>query len=91
MVPNFSRGAGRAAVVLCLVAAALAGAVFMQVRPAEAQGIMAAPPACQCSAPTRVPGLSMDVVHCVCGGMACVISSGKLETTQSTPLMQCVR
>ena len=90
MVPSFSRGAGRAAAVLCLVAAALAGAVFMQAPPAQAQGIMAAP-ACQCSTPTVVPGLSMTVVHCVCGGMACVISEHNPPNKTSTPLMQCVR
>jgi len=51
------------------------------------------PPACQCSAPTPMPALSAVVVHCLCGGVACVIAqhgspggAGPVSTQ-----MQCVR
>jgi hypothetical protein len=56
---------------------------------AEAQGLMSAP-ACQCSAPTAIPGLDTSLVHCVCGGMACVLSqhAGKGGAENR---MQCVR
>lgn len=53
---------------------------------AEAQNLMSAP-ACQCSAATTIPELSAKVVHCLCGGMACVVS----EHRNGTPLLQCVR
>lgn len=53
---------------------------------AEAQNIMAAP-ACQCSTATAIPELSAKVVHCLCGGMACVLS----EQRAGSQLMQCVR
>ena len=55
----------------------------------EAQGIMAAP-ACQCSATTPVASMSTTLVHCICGGMSCVISEYK-EPTKNTHLMQCVK
>jgi hypothetical protein len=51
------------------------------------------PPACQCSAPTALPALSMVVVHCLCGGVACVVAQhaplggGVGLSTQ----LQCVR
>jgi hypothetical protein len=59
---------------------------------AEAQGIMAAP-ACQCSAPTEVAVMSTQVVHCICGGMSCVVSQlgAPNPITQRTNLMQCVK
>lgn len=56
---------------------------------AGAQGIMSAP-ACQCSATTSVPGMSTNVVHCVCGGMSCVVSEHTAQG-RNTNLMQCVR
>ncbi len=49
------------------------------------------PPACQCSAPTAVPALSMTVVHCLCGGVSCVLSSVLNAGKPSEPLMQCVK
>ena len=55
----------------------------------EAQGIMAAP-ACQCSATTPIASMSTTVVHCICGGMSCVISEHK-EPGKNTNLMQCVK
>ena len=70
--------------------AAIAAAV-LGLRPgqAEAQSIMAAP-GCQCSAPTSIPGISTNVVHCLCGSMSCVISE-HTGPGKNTNLMQCVR
>lgn len=90
MFSIFSRGAGRVATVLCLGAAALAGAVLMQAGSVEAQGVMAAP-ACQCSPAAPVPGMSMTVAHCVCGGMACVLGEHTAPNKTTAPLMQCVK
>ena len=56
---------------------------------AQAQGLMSAP-ACQCSAPTSVASMSTHVVHCICGGMSCVITEHK-EQGKNTNLMQCVK
>jgi hypothetical protein len=74
-------------------AAALAGALGLLVvnsNKAEAQGIMSAP-SCQCSPPTSIfSTVGNNVVHCVCGGMSCVISEHK-ESGKNTNLMQCVK
>ena len=72
-----------------LVAALLAALLGTSAEKAVAQGIMTAP-ACQCSATTPIPGMSTNVVHCLCGGMSCVVSE---HTSQgrSNNLMQCVR
>ena len=56
---------------------------------AQGQGLMSAP-ACQCSAPTSVASMSTHVVHCICGGMSCVITEHK-EQGKNTNLMQCVK
>lgn len=56
---------------------------------AEAQGLMSAP-ACQCSPTTPIASMSTTVVHCICGGMSCVISEHK-DQGKSTHLMQCVK
>ncbi len=76
-----------------MAAAAVAGAFgLLAVNPdkAEAQGIMSAP-GCQCSAPTSIfSTVGNNVVHCVCGGMSCVISEHK-ESGKNTNLMQCVK
>ena len=79
---------------LAAIAIALAGAVgmallAMQGGPAQAQGLMSAP-ACQCSTPTVIGSLSSSVVHCLCGGMSCVVSEHK-EQGKNTNLMQCMR
>jgi hypothetical protein len=73
---------------LAVVSAALAAGMLMKPGAAGAQNIMAAP-ACQCSSPTAVPGMSMTVVHCVCGGVSCVLS--EYTGAGKTPLMQCVK
>jgi hypothetical protein len=60
---------------------------------AEAQGVMSAP-ACQCSAATEVPALSTQVVHCICGGLSCVVSQVAASASPIAPrsnLMQCVK
>lgn len=75
---------------LLVVAGALGAGLLIKPRAAEAQNIMAAPP-CQCSAPTAVPGMSMTVVHCVCGGVACVLNEYIGANKAALPLMQCVR
>ncbi len=55
-----------------------------------------APPACQCSAPTPLTPIATVVVHCVCGGLSCVIGEHKPSEGKSskdapaTPLLQCV-
>lgn len=85
-----SRGAVRVAVSLVVVSSALAAGLLLKPRPADAQNIMAAP-ACQCSAPTAVPAMSMTVVHCVCGGVACVLNEYTGANKTGMPLMQCVR
>jgi hypothetical protein len=38
-----------------------------------------------------VPALSMTVVHCLCGGVSCVLSSVLNAGKPSEPLMQCVK
>jgi len=70
------------------VAAALSWAA-MRTGDVQAQPVMSAP-SCQCSAPTSIPGLSTQVVHCLCGGMACVLSQHS-EPGASKNLMQCVK
>ena len=57
--------------------------------PAEAQGVMSAP-ACQCSAPTAIPSMSASVVHCLCGGMSCVLSE-HTGPGRNANLLQCVK
>ena len=56
---------------------------------AQPQGLMSAP-ACQCSPTTSVAGMSTTLVHCICGGMSCVITEHK-EQGKNTNLMQCVK
>lgn len=56
---------------------------------AEAQGVMSVP-ACQCSAPTSIPSMSTNVVHCLCGSMSCVVSENTSQGKNSN-LMQCVK
>jgi hypothetical protein len=58
-------------------------------RHADAQGVMS-PPACQCSAPTAIPGISTTIVHCICGGMACVISE-HTGSGKNGNRLQCVK
>ena len=76
--------------IAALATAGAIGLLAMNSNKAEAQGIMSAP-TCQCSAPTSVFNTSGNsVVHCVCGGMSCVLSEHK-EPGKNTNLMQCVR
>jgi hypothetical protein len=55
----------------------------------EAQGVMSAP-ACQCSAPTAIAGMSTTLVHCLCGGMSCVITE-HTGPGKNNNLLQCVK
>ena len=84
-----SRRKWLAATVAGLAATGVIGFFAMQGGKAEAQNMMSAP-ACQCSAPTLIGSMSSSVVHCVCGGMSCVVSEHK-EQGKNTNLMQCVR
>lgn len=70
-----------------LALALVAGATLWPSAPAGAQGMMAAP-ACQCSAPTAIPSLATNVVHCLCGAMSCVLSE---PAGKGASLMQCVK
>lgn len=78
-----------ATVGLAVAASAALGFLGLRAGAAEAQGIMAAP-ACQCSTATAVPGLDTSLVHCVCGGMTCVLSQHAAKGAADN-LMQCVR
>lgn len=82
------RGVLIAAVLLFLLMVALLAGLALRPASAQSSKIMAAP-ACQCSAPTAVDG-GARLVHCVCGGMSCVISvppSGGKDASQ----LQCVK
>ena len=78
-----------AAIVLSSVLVLLLGLLGLRAGQAEAQGAMS-PPACQCSAPTAIASMSTNVVHCVCGGMSCVISENTVQG-KSSNLLQCVK
>jgi hypothetical protein len=78
-----------AAIVLSSVLVLLLGLLGLRWGHVEAQGIMAAP-ACQCSTPTSISSISTNVVHCLCGGMSCVISEHTGQGKNSN-LMQCVK
>jgi hypothetical protein len=79
-----------AGLFVVVAAAGAFGLLAANANKAEAQGIMAAP-SCQCSAPTSIFATSGNaVVHCVCGGMSCVVSEHK-ESGKNTNLMQCVK
>jgi hypothetical protein len=75
-------------------AAALAGAatlallLLLRGSPVQAQGPMSAP-ACQCSAPTPIPGMASRVAHCLCGAMSCAIAESP-DLARGNQ-MQCVR
>jgi hypothetical protein len=78
-----------AAIVLSLAAALIFALLGLRWGQAEAQGVMSAPP-CQCSDPTSIPSMSTKVVHCLCGGMSCVVSEHTGQGKNSN-LMQCVK
>lgn len=71
-----------------LAVAALFGLFALPGGKAEAQGRMSAP-ACQCSDPTSISSMSSIVVHCLCGGMSCVLSQSTASSV--TNMMQCVK
>ena len=75
-----------------MVAISVAGFMFAfsgQKAQAQPQGLMSAP-ACQCSPTTPVASMATTLVHCICGGMSCVITEHK-EQGKNTNLMQCVK
>ncbi len=78
-----------AAIFAVAASAGVLGLLAMHGGKAEAQGLLSAP-ACQCSLPTVISSMSSSVVHCLCGGMSCVVSEHK-EQGKNTNLMQCAR
>lgn len=78
--------AGTAAAALA--GAALLASVLLRGSPVQAQGPMSAP-ACQCSAPTPVPGMASRIAHCLCGALSCAIAESPDAARGSQ--MQCVR
>lgn len=78
-----------AAIGLGSIALLLAAILAPPWKHAEAQGVMSAP-ACQCSAPTALPGISTTIVHCLCGGMSCVITD-HTGPGKNSNLLQCVK
>ena len=89
MLNRPSRAACLAAIVLA--AATMGVLVFFGGHGgrAEAQNLMSVP-ACQCSPTTPIAGMGTTMVHCICGGMSCVITEHK-EQGKNTNLMQCVK
>ena len=85
-MPPYTRPAAAA---IATAAILLLGLMALRGDRAQAQSVMSVP-ACQCSAPTVLPGLSSTVVHCVCGGISCVVSE-HTGPGKSTNLMQCVK
>ncbi len=78
-----------AAAAIATAAILLLGLLALRGDRAQAQGVMSVP-ACQCSPATALPGMSSTVVHCVCGGISCVVSE-HTGPGKSTNLMQCVK
>ena len=78
----------RVATVAAAVLGAAALLLLLRGNPVQAQGPMSAP-ACQCSAPTAIPGMGSRIAHCLCGALACAISEP--VTTSGASQMQCVR
>jgi hypothetical protein len=89
MLARSSRLTLMAGIGLAATAALVAALLGLRPGTAEAQGILAAP-ACQCSASTAIPGLSTTVVHCLCGGVSCVIGENSAQG-KGASLMQCVK
>lgn len=90
MLTPSTRYAHLAAIVLGSVAVILLALLGLHWGQADAQqGVMSAP-ACQCSAPTSIPSMSTHVVHCLCGGMSCVVSEHGGQGRNAN-LLQCVK
>ena len=81
----------RMATVLATAAGVAAAVLLLRGAPAlaQAQGPMSAP-ACQCSAPVSITGMTSRVAHCMCGAMSCAITEAG-DATRHPPVMQCVR
>lgn len=79
----------RVAAIAATVLGAAALTLLLRSSPVQAQGPMSAP-ACQCSAPTAISGMSSRVAHCMCGAMSCVIAEPS-DSARGTSQMQCVR
>jgi hypothetical protein len=73
---------------IALAGAAALALLLLRGNPVQAQGPMSAP-ACQCSAPTAIPGMASRVAHCLCGAMSCAIAESPDAARGNQ--MQCVR
>jgi hypothetical protein len=89
MLKRTLRNMSISVVVLAAAAAGWSGLFGGHAGRAEAQSLMSVP-ACQCSPTTPVAGISTTLVHCICGGISCVITEHK-EQGKNTNLMQCVK
>ncbi len=89
MLKRLSRTSCLAVAMLVTSAAGLLFFTSGQKVQAQPQGLMSAP-ACQCSPTTPIASMSTTVVHCICGGISCVISEHK-EQGKNMNLMQCVK
>lgn len=80
----------RAATTGALMAgAAVLALLLLRGSPVQAQQGPMSAPACQCSAPTPIPGMSSRVAHCLCGALSCAIAESA-EASRGNQ-MQCVR
>lgn len=84
-----SRGTLLVASGIAIVSVVVVTALALRTGQAEAQGILSTP-ACQCSEATAIPSISTNLVHCLCGGMSCVISEYTADGKRGN-LMECVR
>lgn len=96
MIQRLTSRSLAACVAATMVAVSVAGFMFAfsgqkaQAQPQSViQGLMSAP-ACQCSPTTPIASMSTTLVHCICGGISCVITEHK-EQGKNTNLMQCVK
>ncbi len=79
----------RLASMAALLLGAAGVALLLRGNPAQAQNPMSAP-ACQCSAPTPIPGMASRIAHCMCGAMSCAITEVG-DVARNGNVMQCVR
>lgn len=79
------------ATVLAMVVGVTAVVLLLRGAPAQAQaqGPMSAP-ACQCSAPVSIAGMTSRIAHCMCGIMSCAITDTG-DAARQAPVLQCVR
>ncbi len=89
MVHSFRSASLRVAGVAAVVLGIVAVLALLRGNPVQAQGPMSAP-ACQCSVPTPIPGMSSRIAHCLCGAISCAIAE-PTDNARGASQMQCVR